>query len=67
MLATDLNHGRTKEKASQAVSKLLDLQPRLARVIREVGGTEERKQEEEVEMPIEEVQEGELLIIDQVN
>jgi Cu+-exporting ATPase len=58
-----LLEARTKEKASQAVRKLLDLQPRLARVIREVGGTEERKQEEEVEVPIEEVQEGELLII----
>src|SRR6266487_3814005 len=58
-----LLEARTKEKASQAVRKLLDLQPRLARVIKEVGGTEERKQEEEVEVPIEEVQEGELLII----
>jgi Cu+-exporting ATPase len=45
---------RTKEKASHAVRKLLDLQPRMANVIRD--GTE-------VEVPVEEVQEGELLIV----
>ncbi len=45
---------RTKEKASSAVRKLLDLQPRMAKVIR--NGTE-------VEVPIEEVHENELLII----
>jgi len=45
---------RTKEKASHAVRKLLDLQPRMARVIREGA---------EVEVPVEEVQEGELLVI----
>ena len=46
---------RTKEKASHAVRKLLDLQPRMAKVIR-VDGIE-------VEVPIEEVQVGELLIV----
>src|SRR5205823_9192667 len=48
-----------KEKASSAVRKLLDLQPRMAKVIREErdGGGKE------VEIPIEQVQEGELLII----
>ena len=45
---------RTKEKASSAVRKLLDLQPRLARVIRD--GREE-------EIPVEQVQEGDLFVI----
>jgi Cu+-exporting ATPase len=45
---------RTKEKASHAVRKLLDLQPRMAHVIRD---------EKEVIIPVEEVQEGELLIV----
>jgi P-type Cu+ transporter len=46
---------RTKEKASDAVRKLLDLQPRMSKVIREGG--------EEVEIPVEQVQEGEVMII----
>jgi len=46
---------RTKEKASSAVRKLLDLQPRTAKVIR-------NDSEEEV-IPVEQVQEGDLLII----
>ena len=46
---------RTKEKASNAVRKLLDLQPKMAKVIRK-GGIEE-------EVPIEQVQEGEVLVI----
>jgi P-type Cu+ transporter len=50
-----LLESRTKEKASLAVRKLLDLQPRMAKVIGE-GGTE-------VEVPIEQVQEGDVLII----
>jgi Cu+-exporting ATPase len=45
---------RTKEKASNAVRKLLDLQPRMAHVIREG---------KEVTIPVEEIQEGELLIV----
>lgn len=45
---------RTKEKASNAVRKLLDLQPRLARVIRE--GKEE-------EIPIEQIQEGDIFVV----
>lgn len=45
---------RTKEKASSAVRKLLDLQPRKARVL---------KDGQEVEVPIEEVVEGDLLLI----
>jgi Cu+-exporting ATPase len=46
---------RTKEKASDAVRKLLDLQPKMAKVIRK-GGIEE-------EVPIEQVQEGEVVAI----
>ena len=46
---------RTKEKASDAVRKLLDLQPRMTKVIREG--------DEEVEIPVEQVQEGEVMII----
>src|SRR5918911_1223262 len=45
---------RTKEKASNAVRKLLDLQPRLARVIKD--GKEE-------EIPVEQVQEGDLFLV----
>jgi P-type Cu+ transporter len=46
---------RTKEKASSAVRKLMDLQPRMAKVIRE-GDREE-------EIPVEQVQQGDLLVI----
>lgn len=46
---------RTKEKASNAVRKLLDLQPKMAKVMRK-GGIEE-------EVPIEQVQEGEVVVI----
>ncbi len=46
---------RTKEKASSAVRKLMDLQPRVAKVIRE-GGKEE-------EIAVEQVQEGDLLVV----
>jgi P-type Cu+ transporter len=46
---------RTKEKASNAVRKLLDLQPKMAKVI--------RKGEIEEEVPIEQVQEGEVIVI----
>ncbi|HEY6883280.1 MAG TPA: heavy metal translocating P-type ATPase, partial [Nitrososphaeraceae archaeon] len=50
---------RTKEKASNAVRKLLDLQPKMAKVLRqkEAGHTEE------VEIPIEQVQEEDIMII----
>jgi P-type Cu+ transporter len=51
---------RTKEKASSAVRKLLDLQPRMARVIRR----EERKEEEEeIEIPVEQIRGGDVLVI----
>jgi len=47
---------RTKEKASDAVRKLLDLQPKMAKVIRE-------GEEVEVEIPIEQVQEGQVMVV----
>jgi Cu+-exporting ATPase len=47
---------RTKEKASNAVRKLLDLQPKMAKVIR-------GKQADEVEIPIEQVQEGDVIVV----
>jgi len=49
---------RTKEKASDAVRKLLDLQPKMAKVIRRAGDTEV-----ELEIPIEQVQEGDIMVI----
>lgn len=55
ILIGKLLESRTKEKASNAVRKLLDLQPRLARVLREGG--------KEVEIPLEQVREGEVLVI----
>ena len=45
---------RTKEKASNSVRKLLDLKPKMAKVLR--NGVE-------AEVPIEEVQEGEVMVI----
>jgi len=45
---------RTKEKASSAVRKLLDLQPRMARII---------KDGREQEVPVEQVQEGDLFVV----
>jgi Cu+-exporting ATPase len=49
---------RTKEKASEAVRKLLDLQPKMTRIIKREGNTEV-----EVEIPIEQVKEGDVMII----
>ncbi|MFY9870055.1 MAG: heavy metal translocating P-type ATPase, partial [Candidatus Nitrosopolaris sp.] len=45
---------RTKEKASNSVRKLLDLQPKMAKVLRK---------KVEVEIPIEQVLEGEVMVI----
>ena len=55
ILVGKLLETRTKEKASSAVRKLMDLQPRMAKVIRE-GDREE-------EIPVEQVQQGHLLVI----
>jgi P-type Cu+ transporter len=54
---------RTKEKASNAVRKLLDLQPRIAKVLRQKEGGGNKVVEEEVEIPIEQVQEEDIMII----
>jgi P-type Cu+ transporter len=57
---------RTKEKASDAVRKLLDLQPRMAKVLRQKEGEEGaggNPVEEEVEIPIEQIQEGDIMVI----
>ncbi len=45
---------KTKERASDAVRKLLDLQPKMAKVIRD--GTE-------VDVPIEQIQEGDVIVV----
>jgi Cu+-exporting ATPase len=49
---------RTKEKASEAVRKLLDLQPKMAKVIRREGN-----EEVELEIPIEQVKGGDVMVI----
>ena len=49
---------RTKEKASNAVRKLLDLQPRMARIIRRNG-----MDEKEEEVPIDQVQENDIFVV----
>ena len=54
---------KTKEKASSAVRKLLDLQPRMAKVLRPVEGTEGIEGIEEVEIPVEQIQVGDILVI----
>jgi Cu+-exporting ATPase len=54
---------RTKEKASDAVRKLLDLQPRTAKVLRHINGPSGQVLEEETEIPIEEIKEGDILIV----
>lgn len=51
---------RTKEKASDAVRKLLDLQPKMAKIIRREGISDE---EVEIEIPVEQVQEGNVMVI----
>jgi P-type Cu+ transporter len=49
---------RTKERASDAVRRLLDLQPKMARILREQGGSDV-----ELEIPIEQIQEGDTMVI----
>jgi P-type Cu+ transporter len=50
---------RTKEKASHAVRKLLDLQPKMAKILKQT----ENGDTEEVEIPIEQVKEGDIMMI----
>lgn len=54
---------RTKEKASAAVRKLLDLQPRMANVLRPTISPSGQILETETEIPIEEIREGDVLIV----
>ncbi len=62
---------KTKEKASDAVRKLLDLKPRTARVVRPIikEGTNDAelklvsKEFKEIEIPLEQIQEGDLMIV----
>jgi P-type Cu+ transporter len=50
---------RTKEKASDAVRKLLELHAKMAKILK----LTERGDTEEVEIPIEQIQEGDIMII----
>ena len=50
---------RTKEKASDAVRKLLDLQPKMAKILRQGEGEDT----EEIEIPVEQVQVGDTMVI----
>lgn len=50
---------RTKEKASHALRKLLDLQPKMAKILKQT----ESGDTEEVEIPIEQVKEGDIMLI----
>ena len=54
---------RTKEKASAAVRKLLDLQPRMANVLRSTTSPSGQILETETEIPIEEIRKGDILIV----
>src|SRR5688572_5421759 len=54
---------RTKEKASAAVRKLLDLQPRMANVLRPTTSPSGQILETETEIPIEEIRKGDILIV----
>jgi P-type Cu+ transporter len=63
ILVGKLLETRTKEKASHAVRKLLDLQPRVAKVLRPSKNSSGQALEEEIEIPIEEIKEGDKLIV----
>ena len=54
---------RTKEKASHAVRRLLDLQPRKASVLRVIKSPTGQVLEEEAKVPIEEIKENDMLIV----
>jgi Cu+-exporting ATPase len=54
---------RTKEKASNAVRRLLDLRPHTARVLRVIKSPSGQVLEEEVKIPIEEIKENDMLIV----
>ena len=54
---------RTKEKASNAVRRLLDLRPHIASVLRVIKSPTGQVLEEEVKIPIEEIKENDMLIV----
>ncbi|HEY7696383.1 MAG TPA: heavy metal translocating P-type ATPase, partial [Nitrososphaeraceae archaeon] len=54
---------RTKEKASYAIRKLFDLQPRMAKVLRSTTNPSGQILEAETEIPIEEIRVGDVLIV----
>lgn len=54
---------RTKEKASYAMRKLFDLQPRMAKVLRPTTSPSGQILEAETEIPIEEIRVGDVLIV----
>ena len=54
---------RTKEKASYAVRKLLDLRPTKARILRSIKNSSSSVGQQEIEIPIEEIEEGDIMII----
>ena len=63
ILVGKLLETRTKEKASDAVKKLLDLRPRTARVMRAIKSPSGQILEEETEIPVEEIKEEDVLIV----
>ncbi|HJR84788.1 MAG TPA: heavy metal translocating P-type ATPase [Nitrososphaeraceae archaeon] len=54
---------RTKEKASNAVRKLLDLQPRMANVLRPITSPSGQILDAEIKIPIEEIRAGDILLV----
>ena len=54
---------RTKERASEAVMKLLDLRPRTVKILRSGKNSPGQIQEEEVEIPVEEIKEEDILVV----
>lgn len=62
ILVGKLLETRTKEKASYAVRKLLDLRPNKARILRSNKNSESIV-EQEIEIPVEQIREGDVMII----
>lgn len=54
---------RTKERASDAVKKLLDLRPHTAKIIRTIESPSGQIVEEETEIPVEEIKEEDVLVV----
>ena len=54
---------RTKERASDAIKKLLDLRPRTAKIIHAIKSPSGQIVEEEMEIPVEEINEEDVLVV----